>query len=66
MKTFRLRVWTNNGPSVTGRRPMRGVVEDPENGRQEPIANADDLRAFLDAEVGAGTAIIVADIADPA
>lgn len=45
---------------------MRGVVEDPENGRQEPIANADDLRAFLDAEVGAGTAIIVADIADPA
>ena len=66
MTILHLHVWTNDGPSVTGRRPVRAVLEDPTSGRQEHIDSADDLRALLDTESGDGVTIVVADIAEPA
>lgn len=65
MEPHRLEVWTNDGPSVTGRRPVRGALTDPATGEVTPVSSADELRTLLQ-NTGDGFAIVIAEITDPA
>lgn len=47
MAILYLDVWTNDGPSVTGKRPVRGTARNPVTGQTTPISSGDELRALI-------------------
>ena len=65
MTPFRLEMWTNDGPSVTGRRPVHAAAHHPKTGERAPISSDDDLREFLLDAGDDGVAIMVAELAQP-
>lgn len=65
MAILHLDVWTNNGPSVTGKRPVRGTVTDPATGKATRVASGAELRDLLE-KSDAPITIVVAELTNPA
>lgn len=64
MAILHLDVWTNDGPSVTGKRPVRGTARDPQTGKTTRITSGAELRALLE-KSDAPITIVVAELTDP-
>jgi hypothetical protein len=64
MAILHLDVWTNDGPSVTGKRLVRGTAHNPETGQATQVASSDELRALIQTSDDAFT-IVVAELTDP-
>jgi hypothetical protein len=65
VEPLRLDLWTNNGPTVTGRRPVRASVTHPATGDEACVPDSAALRDLLKAVAGNGAVIAVAEITDP-